>query len=139
MNQLEYARPAGPQSGSAAPAFARRPFGSLLLPSRRVGAVLAFAGLAFFLHGQGAWADDAVRAQQPCGQAQAPHTAMTPPAKGPSSGTAPGSEGSTGWTGGTGGTHTGLTPQAPNPASPSAHPETVQGLDPGKESRREAC
>ena len=59
-----------------------------------------------------------------------PHSSATPPDQGPGSGTAPGSSGSTAWTGGTGGSHTGTTPHAPTPASPTAQPEVVQGVDP---------
>lgn len=68
-----------------------------------------------------------------------PHAAATPPARGPASGTAPGNAGSTGWTGGTGGTYTGTTPQAPTPGSPTAHPETVRGLDPKPDDARRPC
>lgn len=62
-----------------------------------------------------------------------PHTAATPPAHGPDSGTKPGSEGSTAWSGGTGGSYTGLTPHAGTPASPTRQPDTVSGVNPKPE------
>lgn len=91
----------------------------------------AFAGILLLMllpHSGGARAEDRSPGREAC--AQAPQEAMTEPDTGPSSGTAPGSSGSTGWTGGTGGNFTGTTPQAPSPASPTWHPQTVQGLDP---------
>jgi hypothetical protein len=58
-------------------------------------------------------------------------TPATPPAEGPDAGTSPGGDGSTGWTGGTGGSNIGTTPSGPTPGSPTEHPETASGLDPG--------
>ena len=61
-----------------------------------------------------------------------PKEAATPPAQGPSSGTAPGGMGSTAWSGGTGGSYVGTHPGAPTASSPNAQPATAGGLDPTK-------
>lgn len=57
----------------------------------------------------------------------APTTPATPPQGGRAGS---GDMGTTAWSGGTGGSHIGTTPAGPTPASPNAHPETAQGLDP---------
>lgn len=87
----------------------------------------AFAVLALLTAGP-AFAQDT---KPGCGTA-APTTAATPPAQGPSSGTAPGGMGSSGWSGGTGGSYVGTNPQGATPASPSSQPATATGLDPTK-------
>lgn len=62
--------------------------------------------------------------------AEKPDRPATAPAPG-RDGTAPGNEGSTGWTGGTGGAYIGTSPHAPAPGSPTAQPETAEGVAPG--------
>lgn len=78
----------------------------------------------------GSLAVAAAQSTTPSGSTTAPDTPANTPKTGPSSGTAPGNEGSTGWTGGTGGAFTGTSNHAPTPASPTQHPETVEGVNP---------
>lgn len=108
----------------------------LVLPSPNVARICATAivGGIMFLLVSGVPAPAVAQTAVPPAQTGAceepPHTAATPPARGPDSGTKPGSEGSTGWSGGTGGSYTGLTPHAGTPASPTRQPDTVSGVNP---------
>lgn len=120
---------------SAAP---RRP-SPVVLPSPRAARICATAivGGIMFLLASGVPAPASAQTATPPAQTGAceepPHTAATPPAHGPDSGTKPGSEGSTAWSGGTGGSYTGLTPHAGTPASPTRQPDTVSGVNPKPE------
>ncbi|WP_201159666.1 hypothetical protein [Rhodoplanes elegans] len=78
----------------------------------------------------GSLATAAAQTTTPQGGVEKPDTPANDPKTGPSSGTAPGNEGSTGWTGGTGGSFTGTSNHAPTPGSPTAQPETVEGVNP---------
>lgn len=116
----------------------RRP-SPLVLPSPNPARICATAivGGIMFLLVSGVPAPAAAQTAAPAAKTGAceepPHTAATPPAHGPDSGTKPGSEGSTAWSGGTGGSYTGLTPHAGTPASPTRQPDTVSGVNPKPE------
>ncbi|WP_024277531.1 hypothetical protein [Xanthobacter sp. 126] len=113
----------------------RRP-SPVVLPSPNAARICATAivGGIMFLLASGAPAPAAAQTAAPATQTGAceepPHTAATPPAHGPDSGTKPGSEGSTAWSGGS---YTGLTPHAGTPASPTRQPDTVSGVNPKPE------
>ncbi|MFL9828022.1 hypothetical protein [Rhodoplanes sp. SY1] len=98
-----------------------------LAPSRLALSSLIAAPL---LIGSLALAAAQTTTQTPQGGVEQPDTPTNAPKTGPSSGTAPGNEGSTGWTGGTGGAFTGTSNHAPTPGSPTAQPETVEGVNP---------